>query len=548
MIKLYKRYQQINVQRAMFMNYTIIRKILSPLRKKHLNEFKRLNTTTDSIFELESNEVLIILKDGTNVTSWSDVKNRKDVMYVSEDLSQKTDADYYYHDLENAYIIIAKNLSDKVTSTKKTFSHCESLVVIMGLESWDVSNVTSMEGLFLGCKSLTSLNGVESWDVSNVTDMTALLMECSLLTNLDFLKNWNTSKVRKLWSSFADCTSLVDVTGLRNWDVSNVKDMAALFSDCENLFNLDGVELWNTSNVISLGSAFFCCKSLNDLSALRNWDVSNVRKMPRMFRGCECLRYLSGLDEWDVSNVEEFFYTFVNCSSLKNVQALGNWDVSSAQNMRSMFDGCKSLKTLSGLESWNLKSITTVERMFDGCESLNDVSAIESWNLQNQLNAGDIFRDCPNVKSNPLRKNISVKNKPFNLVDKDFEFMSIYGVGWCLIQLGEIYSRASYLTSVPYDCLKSIVEAIKEDIDFHVVFDGEGWHFEVRADNEQCYFNYLPGEKHTFDNMNKYDLAILIYNNISSNFHSWNRDSWGDEDLTPLLDELKEIIDNDFEV
>ena len=266
------------------------------------------------------------------------------------------------------------------------------------------------------------------------------------------------------------------------------------------------------------------------------------------FRGCECLRYLSGLDEWDVSNVEEFFYTFVNCSSLKNVQALGNWDVSGAQNMRSMFDGCKSLKTLSGLESWNLKSITTVERMFDGCESLNDVSAIESWNLQNQVNAGDIFRDCPNVKSNPLRKNISVKNKPFNLVDKDFEFMSIYGVGWCLIQLGEIYSRASYLTSVPYDCLKSIVEAIKEDIDFHVVFDGEGWHFEVRADNEQCYFNYLPGEKHTFDNMNKYDLAILIYNNISSNFHSWNRDSWGDEDLTPLLDELKEIIDNDFEV
>lgn len=37
---------------------------------KHLSKFEELNTTTDSIHELGKYPVLIILEDGTNLTSW----------------------------------------------------------------------------------------------------------------------------------------------------------------------------------------------------------------------------------------------------------------------------------------------------------------------------------------------------------------------------------------------------------------------------------------------------------------------------------------------
>ena len=54
--------------------------------RKELREFEMLNTTTQSIYELNEFNVLIILKDGSNLTSWDFVDNMDDVIYVTEDL------------------------------------------------------------------------------------------------------------------------------------------------------------------------------------------------------------------------------------------------------------------------------------------------------------------------------------------------------------------------------------------------------------------------------------------------------------------------------
>ena len=56
----------------------------------YLNDFEHLNTTTQSIYELGDFNVLIILKDGTNLTSWDYVENREDIEYISEDLFGQT--------------------------------------------------------------------------------------------------------------------------------------------------------------------------------------------------------------------------------------------------------------------------------------------------------------------------------------------------------------------------------------------------------------------------------------------------------------------------
>ena len=50
------------------------------LTSEYLKEFESLNITTESIFDLGKHNVLIILEDGTNLTDWADVKNKKDII------------------------------------------------------------------------------------------------------------------------------------------------------------------------------------------------------------------------------------------------------------------------------------------------------------------------------------------------------------------------------------------------------------------------------------------------------------------------------------
>ena len=49
-----------------------------------LKEFEKLNITTDNIYDLGDYEVLIILTDGTNITSWSDINETHNIKYISE--------------------------------------------------------------------------------------------------------------------------------------------------------------------------------------------------------------------------------------------------------------------------------------------------------------------------------------------------------------------------------------------------------------------------------------------------------------------------------
>ena len=50
---------------------------------KELREFEMLNTTTQSIYELNELNVLIILKDGSNLTSWDFVDDKEDIIYIT---------------------------------------------------------------------------------------------------------------------------------------------------------------------------------------------------------------------------------------------------------------------------------------------------------------------------------------------------------------------------------------------------------------------------------------------------------------------------------
>ena len=77
---------------------------------EYLEDFERLNTTTKSIYDLEDNNVLIILKNGTNLTDWEDVEDVDDVLYVSEDLSGFEDLWCNYHSFYYLKVVVASGV------------------------------------------------------------------------------------------------------------------------------------------------------------------------------------------------------------------------------------------------------------------------------------------------------------------------------------------------------------------------------------------------------------------------------------------------------
>lgn len=263
---------------------------------KYFKEFERLNITTESIYDLGDLNVLIILKDGTNLTHWYGV-NKDDVIYVSENLSSYRDLSRKYSSFKSLKAIVTANVTRKVTNMEAMFHSCESLKAIHGLDKWDVSRVKSMRAMFFGCKSLKDLSGLKDWDVICVNKMGTMFNSCRSLSDISFLKNWDVSNVCDMNHMFFACRSLKDLSALKNWDVSCVKDSSLMFCGCWSLVDLSGLESWNfASNNINY-LMFVGCRSLKDASAIDDWNVGyfsgrnffngcpNLKKIPKWFNG-----------------------------------------------------------------------------------------------------------------------------------------------------------------------------------------------------------------------------------------------------------------------
>lgn len=256
-------------------------------KSDYIKEFERMNTTCESIYDLDDLDVLIILKDGENLTDWDDVSDKNDVVYVSENLLKIHNLEEKYKDLTNMKAIVTNGISDKVNSLKNMFFGCFSLRDISSLKSWDVYNVWDMEGLFGECNSLNDLSPLERWNVSNVVTMRSM---------------------------FENCFSLGSIAPIYYWETRNVYDMGHIFDDCHSLDDISALEYWNVGEVRNMEYMFSCCNYLNDLSPLSDWNVSKVTDMSCMFEGCDYLSDISPLADWDISNVKKRENMFSNSS------------------------------------------------------------------------------------------------------------------------------------------------------------------------------------------------------------------------------------------
>lgn len=327
-------------------------------------EFEKLNTTTDSIFDLGDLDVLIILKDGTNLTNWDEVTDKEDIIYISEDLTNKIDLSHRYEGLKNLKVVEILGDTSKVKFTKAMFSYCYSLIGISSLNKLDMSNVVDTTSMFEGCGSLVDISSFINWNVSKVTNMSRMFSLCVSLKNLNALKNWDVSNVENMSEMFDGPIPDYSYCGPLDLDEYN-----ELFEEKGSLLNLNGLNKWDVANVKNMASMFEYNFKLKDISALKNWDVSNVTTFNGLFRCCETLPDVSALQNWDVSNVKDISAMLAGCSSLTNVYGMSNWNVSNVENIGYLFSGCKSLTSVNTLKNWDISNVKNNENLFHGCPS-----------------------------------------------------------------------------------------------------------------------------------------------------------------------------------
>ena len=240
---------------------------------KYLKEFEDLNNTTESIHDLGDFEVLIILKDGTNLTDWNDVKSKMDIIYVSENLSECSDLSSKYSGLMSLKAVVVTEFPTYCMNAESMFHNCKSLVDISCLKDWDVSGIVTMKAMFHGCKSLKDISALKGWDVSKVNNMQSMFNSCWSIEDLNALKGWDVSNVISMNHMFFGCRSLASLSALDKWNVSNVEDMEWMFSGCHSLVNLDGLNNWIASRSLKFDYMFMGCESLADASSIDDWDV-----------------------------------------------------------------------------------------------------------------------------------------------------------------------------------------------------------------------------------------------------------------------------------
>lgn len=157
----------------------------------------------------------------------------------------------------------SKNLSS-------AFQGCVSLERIIGLETWDVSEIVQFDRLFTYCCSLRSLD-LTAWDPKSVRTAAAMFDSCTSLEHLD-ITGWNMESCRDASGMFSICTSLTEITGLETLRCPRVDNMGGTFSGSSSLVRID----LSGCDMPGNGSLYKCGGMLSGCSSLRHLDLSGI--------------------------------------------------------------------------------------------------------------------------------------------------------------------------------------------------------------------------------------------------------------------------------
>lgn len=198
--------------------------------------------------------------------------------------------------------------SEKTTKLRGLFSGFTNVEEIIGLDTWDVSNITVFDEMFEYCRKLKKLDGIETWDMSKASEMEYMFQLCSSLESID-ISNWKTDNLKSIDFLFSACHNLQTIKGIENLNVNKVFSMKGTFAGCKTLTKLD-LSSWKfTDGLLFADRLFNECENLESVGDISNWDISKIDTMYEMFAMCNKLKL--DLSSWNISyrvNTKKIFY------------------------------------------------------------------------------------------------------------------------------------------------------------------------------------------------------------------------------------------------
>lgn len=209
--------------------------------------------------------------EGLRAIGWTD----EDIAYYQENgVNWNTEDDEYHKVTDDNKALYGVLTVDNIGSYRDR---------IVYLPKIDTSGITSMKRKFYECRSLVA---IPQLDTQNVTNMQEMFRNCYSLVSIPKL---NTSKVMYMDSMFYACYSLTSVPQL---DMQNVTKMGYMFYCC---FSLTSVPPLNTSKAYDISYAFSSCSSLVAISQL---DARSASNLEYTFSACKSLAYANCINRY----------------------------------------------------------------------------------------------------------------------------------------------------------------------------------------------------------------------------------------------------------
>lgn len=203
-----------------------------------------------------------------------------------------------------------------LVSMDSMFDSCR-LLASLDVSGFDVTNVTSLNNVFSGCRGLSSLIGIDTWNTSNVEDFSYFL-QSTALDDYSFVESMDLTKAKSIEGLFNSCGTLNSITLALN--APNLTTVESLFRGCDNLKSVTFTDV-NTPELTSMAYMFNECSSINNLD-LTEFDTAKVTDYQYMFSQCEALTTLD-VSSFESTSKTKFNYMFDRCTSLSTLDLSG---------------------------------------------------------------------------------------------------------------------------------------------------------------------------------------------------------------------------------
>ena len=139
---------------------------------------------------------------------------------------------------------------------REPLSKIKNNFITVDVSNWDVTEYDRLDCLFFNCQCVETVIGLETWDVSNVKDFTGFFSQCSNLKNVD-VSGWKLHNAMITYAMFFGCQDLKTIKGIDTWefDDNNRIDMMNMFYNCSYLTDIGDIDYWE--NVVGNKKGMF---------------------------------------------------------------------------------------------------------------------------------------------------------------------------------------------------------------------------------------------------------------------------------------------------